>query len=433
VIFNPTAEKMPVDQLADLQGQRLAALCKRVAEKVPFYRKAFADAGVDPASIRSIDDITRLPFTVKNDLRDHYPFGLLAVPLGEVMEVHASSGTTGKPTVVAYTRKDIELWSEVMARCLALSGATADDFIQNAYGYGLFTGVLCVHYGGLKLGATVLPISAGQTARQIQLMHDFGTTVITCTPSYSLYLAEESRRIGLDVRDSKIKVGILGAEPWSQNMRKEIEEAWGIDAIDIYGLSEIIGPGVANECLGKCGLHVFTDVFYAEIIQPGSDDPVEPGEPGELVITTLTKEALPLIRYRCGDIVTLDPTVCPHCGRTSPRMSKVRGRTDDMLIIRGVNVFPSQIEHVLMSLEETEPHYLLVVDREAHLDTLEVQVEVREEIFTDEIKGLEAIQKKVAKAIADTLGLSARVKLVEPQTIERSMGKAKRVIDNRKL
>ena len=434
MILQKHNECMELSALKELQSERLVNLVQRVYQKVPFYRSAFDEKGIVPSDITSLDDISKLPFTKKTDLRDNYPFNLFAVPMNEIVEIHASSGTTGNPTVVAYTRNDIKLWSEVMARALAAAGATPNDIIQNAYGYGLFTGGLGVHYGALELGAAVVPMSSGGTKRQLKLMGDFGSTVITCTPSYSLFMAEEAVKMGLDPEKSTLKVGIYGAEPWTDNMRKEIEARWGLKAIDIYGLSEIIGPGVAIECYeGQDGLHLFSDHFYPEILEPGGDTPVAPGESGELVITTLTKEGLPLLRYRTGDIVSLTESQCPHCGRTSPRMSKVKGRTDDMLVIRGVNVFPSQIEGVLLNIEEAEPHYLLVVDRIGSLDQLEVQVEVSEKIFSDEIRVLENLKKKIQREIESTLNVVVKVKLVEPQTIERSMGKAVRVIDNREL
>ena len=434
MIWQKEIECMEFGALKELQSDRLRTLAQRVYEKVPFYTTAFDQHGVVPSDISSIEDLHQLPFTKKSDLRDNYPFQLFAVPMSEIVEIHASSGTTGNPTVVAYTKKDIALWSEVMARALAAAGATKDDIVQNAYGYGLFTGGLGVHYGALELGAAVVPVSAGGTKRQLKLMEDFGSTVITCTPSYSVFMAEEAIEMGIDPTKSRLKVGIYGAEPWTHSMRKEIEVRWDLKAIDIYGLSEIIGPGVAIECYeGQDGLHLFSDHFYPEIIEPGGDKAVAPGESGELVITTLTKEGLPLIRYRTGDIVTLTEGECPHCGRTSPRISKVKGRTDDMLIIRGVNVFPSQIESVLLKIEEAEPHYLLVVDRVGSLDQLEVQVEVSEKIFSDEVKGLEMLRKRIQREIQSTLNIVVNVKLVEPRSIERSMGKAVRVIDNRDL
>ncbi len=425
---------MALSALKELQSQRLVDLVHRVYEKVPFYKTAFDEKGIIPSDITSIDDISKLAFTKKTDLRDNYPFNMFAVPMSEIIEIHASSGTTGNPTVVAYTRKDIKLWSEVMARTLAAVGTTKDDIVQNAYGYGLFTGGLGVHYGALEIGAAVIPMSSGGTKRQLKLMGDFGSTIITCTPSYAVFMAEEAISAGIDPTKFRLKAGIYGAEPWTSGMRKEIEARWDLKALDIYGLSEIIGPGVAIECEeGQDGLHLFSDHFYPEIMRPDGDEVVSTGESGELVITTLTKEGIPLIRYRTGDIVTLTEEQCPHCGRTSPRMSKVKGRTDDMLIIRGINVFPSQIENVLLAIEEAEPHYLLVVDRVGSLDQLEVQIEVHEKIFSDEIKVLENLSKKIQREIESTLNLIVNVKLVEPRTIERSMGKAVRVIDNREL
>jgi phenylacetate-CoA ligase len=434
MIWQKDIECMEAGALKELQSTRLVELVKRVYQHVPFYKAAFDAKGLAPSDIASLDDIGKLPFTRKTDLRDNYPFKLFAVPMSDILEIHASSGTTGNPTVVAYTRNDINLWSEVMARTLAAAGATKDDIIQNAYGYGLFTGGLGVHYGALELGAAVIPVSAGGTKRQLKLMEDFGSTVITCTPSYALFMAEEAIEMGLDPTGFKLKVGIYGAEPWTNNMRKEIEARWNVKAVDIYGLSEIIGPGVAIECVeGQDGLHLFSDHFYPEIIDPKTEQPAADGESGELVITTLTKEGLPLIRYRTGDIVSLTSGECPHCRRTSPRISKVKGRTDDMLIIRGVNVFPSQIESVLLEIEHAKPHYLLVVDRVGSLDQLEVQVEIDEQIFSDEIRALEALERQVQKEIESTLGIVVKVKLVEPRTIERSMGKSVRVIDNRDL
>jgi phenylacetate-CoA ligase len=425
---------MEGSELRELQSDRLQKLVQRVYERVPFYKTAFDQQGVVPSALSSIEDICKLPFTKKTDLRDNYPFNLFGVPMSEIVEIHASSGTTGNPTVVAYTRNDVKLWAEVMARTLMAAGATKDDIIQNAYGYGLFTGGLGVHYGALELGAAVVPMSSGGTKRQLKLMGDFGSTVITCTPSYALFMAEEAVEMGIDPSKFKLKVGIYGAEPWTDGMRKEIEARWNLKAIDIYGLSEIIGPGVAIECNeGQDGLHLFSDHFYPEIIEAGGEKVVGSGESGELVITTLTKEGIPLIRYRTGDIVTMTEDQCPHCGRTSPRISKVKGRTDDMLIIRGINVFPSQIESVLLNIEAAEPHYLLVVDRVGSLDQLEVQVEVDEKIFSDEIKALETLRKQIQREIESTLNLVVKVKLVEPRTIERSMGKAVRVIDNREL
>ena len=421
---------MPLDEMEALQSERLQNLVAYVLDNSVFYQNKFKEAGISAGDIRDISDLKKLPFTRKTDLRDNYPFGMLSAPLRDVVEIHASSGTTGNPTVVAYTRNDIKLWSEVMARTLVVAGANPDDILQNAYGYGLFTGGLGVHYGALELGASVIPMSSGGTKRQLKLMHDFKSTVLTCTPSYALFMAEEAREMGYDPRKSPLRIGIFGAEPWSDGLRREIEDAWDITALDIYGLSEIIGPGVAQECPAKNGLHIYNDVFFPEVINPKTGEVVDEGEDGELVITTLTKEAIPLIRYRIGDIVSITYERC-SCGRTQPRISKIKGRTDDMLIIRGINVFPSQIEAVLMDVEGAQPHYLLVVDRIKGLDTLEVQVEVSEEIFSDEIKRLQRLSETIKKEIESVLALVVDVKLVEPKTIERSMGKAKRVVDRR--
>jgi len=421
---------MPLDEMEALQLERLQNLVAYVLDNSVFYQNKFKEAGISAGDIRDISDLRKLPFTRKTDLRDNYPFGMLSAPLRDVVEIHASSGTTGNPTVVAYTRNDIKLWSEVMARTLVVAGANPDDILQNAYGYGLFTGGLGVHYGALELGASVIPMSSGGTKRQLKLMHDFKSTVLTCTPSYAIFMAEEAREMGYDPRKSPLRIGIFGAEPWSDGLRREIEDAWDITALDIYGLSEIIGPGVAQECPAKNGLHIYNDVFFPEVINPKTGEVVDEGEDGELVITTLTKEAIPLIRYRIGDIVSITYERC-SCGRTQPRISKIKGRTDDMLIIRGINVFPSQIEAVLMDVEGAQPHYLLVVDRIKGLDTLEVQVEVSEEIFSDEIKRLQRLSETIKKEIESVLALVVDVKLVEPKTIERSMGKAKRVVDRR--
>jgi len=421
---------MPLDEMEALQLERLQNLVAYVLDNSVFYQNKFKEAGISAGDIRDISDLRKLPFTRKTDLRDNYPFGMLSAPLRDVVEIHASSGTTGNPTVVAYTRNDIKLWSEVMARTLVVAGANPDDILQNAYGYGLFTGGLGVHYGALELGASVIPMSSGGTKRQLKLMHDFKSTVLTCTPSYAIFMAEEAREMGYDPRKSPLRIGIFGAEPWSDGLRREIEDAWDITALDIYGLSEIIGPGVAQECPAKNGLHIYNDVFFPEVINPKTGEVVDEGEDGELVITTLTKEAIPLIRYRIGDIVSITYERC-SCGRTQPRISKIKGRTDDMLIIRGINVFPSQIEAVLMDVEGAQPHYLLVVDRIKGLDTLEVQVEVSEEIFSDEIKRLQRLSETIKKEIESVLALVVDVRLVEPKTIERSMGKAKRVVDRR--
>jgi phenylacetate-CoA ligase len=432
-MFYSPEESISADELKKIQSERLIKTVKRVYENVPFYKKKFREAGVEPRDIKSVDDIHWLPFTTKQDLRDNYPYGLFAAPMKEIVRIHASSGTTGKMTVVCYTKNDIEMWSGLIARCLSMAGATHDDIIHNCYGYGLFTGGLGIHYGAEKLGATVIPVSGGNSQRQIKIMQDFGSTILTCTPSYALNLAETMREMGVGTGDIKLKAGLFGAEPWSENMRRDIEKLWGIDALDIYGLSEIMGPGVANECLEKNGLHVFEDHFIPEIINPETGKAVAPGERGELVFTTITKEGIPLIRYRTKDITRIIPEKC-GCGRTFTRIERLSGRTDDMLIIRGVNVFPSEIETVIMSVEGVAPHYQIVVDRAEHgLDTLEVQVEVNEKIFSDEIKNLESIERKIKKEINSVLGIGVTVKLVEPRSIPRSEGKAKRIIDKRKI
>ena len=413
------------------QSQRLVDMVERIYHNVPFYRDKMQEKGLHPEDIKDIDDLKRLPFTTKQDLRDNYPFSLFAVPQSEIVRIHASSGTTGKPTVVGYTRKDLNTWSEVVARCLVSAGAHKHDVVHVAYGYGLFTGGLGLHYGTERIGATVIPISGGNTKRQLQIMHDFGSTVLACTPSYSLFLAEAIKDEGYKREEFKLRVGIFGAEPWTENMRREIEERWKIKAIDIFGLSEVIGPGVSCECEHQDGLHVQEDHFIAEIIDPISLEVLPGGAEGELVFTTVTKEGLPLLRYRTRDLTTLNYEPC-KCGRTLVRMKKCTGRSDDMLIIRGVNLFPSQIESVLLSISETNPHYLLIVDRVNNLDTLELHVEVDQQFFQDKISELQKLTQKIQGSIESTLGLGVNVKLVEPKTIERSEGKAKRVIDKRK-
>jgi phenylacetate-CoA ligase len=420
------------EQLTKLQSERLSAMVERLYYNVPFYRKQFQKNGIEPGDIRSVDQLKQLPFTTKQDLRDNYPFGLFAVPVADVVRLHASSGTTGKPTVVGYTRKDLNIWSEVMARTLTSAGAGKMDVLHVAYGYGLFTGGLGVHYGAEKIGATVIPMSGGNTQRQLQLMQDFGSTILACTPSYALFLAEAMAEAGMPIDSFKLKAGVFGAEPWTEEMRREIESKLKIKAIDIYGLSEVIGPGVASECMDQCGLHVFEDHFIPEIVDPKTLEVLPYGQIGELVFTCVTKEALPLLRYRTRDLTVLYAEKC-SCGRTLVRMKKCLGRSDDMLIIRGVNVFPSQIETVLLEMNETKPHYLLIVDRVNNLDVLEVWVEVDGQLFSDEIRKLEDLKKKIQHNIESVLGISASVKLVEPKTIERSEGKAKRVIDKRKL
>ncbi len=430
--WNKTFECMSREEMTRVQNERLANTVKRLYYNVPYYREKMQKKGIEPFDICSVDDLKKLPFTYKQDLRDNYPYGLFAVPLSEIVRIHASSGTTGKQTVVGYTRRDIDTWAEVMARTLASAGASKDSFIQVAYGYGLFTGGLGVHYGAERIGASVIPISGGNTKRQIQIMKDFGTTILACTPSYALYLAEEMREMGVKREELKLKAGVFGAEPWTEEMRVEIEKQLGILALDIYGLSEVIGPGVASDCPCKCGMHIQEDHFIPEIIDPDTEEVLPPGTKGELVFTTITKEGLPLIRYRTRDITRLNYDKCA-CGRRLVRMDKVSGRTDDMLIIRGVNVFPSQVESVLLDIGGTAPHYLLIVDRVDNLDILEVWVEMNQEMFSDEIRKIEDIEKNIRHEIESALGISAKVKLVEPKTIERSEGKSKRVIDKRKL
>jgi phenylacetate-CoA ligase len=431
MIWNEKYECMPRKDLNDLQLSRLKAIIHKVYDRVPFYHESFDKAGFKPSDLKSLDDFRRVPFISKKDLRDNYPFRLFAEPMNNIVRIHSSSGTTGKPVVAGYTKNDIEMWAELIARSLMCAGARPGDIIQNGYGYGLFTGGLGVHYGAEKMGAIVIPISGGNTKRQVMVMQDFGTTILTCTPSYALYIGEVAREeMGIDIRDLPLRIGVFGAEPWSDNMRKELESKLGIDAMDIYGLTEVLGPGVSNECEQKDGLHIFEDHFLAEIIDPNTGEPLPYGETGELVFTSLTKEAFPVIRFRTRDITSLNPEPC-KCGRTLVRMNRVSGRTDDMLIIRGVNVFPSQIESVLMEIEEAEPHYEILVERKGNLDELGLRVEVNEKIFSDEVRKLEAIQRRIQNEIESVLGISIKVTLVEPKTIERSEGKAKRVKDLR--
>ena len=430
--WNRTYESMPREEMSRVQSERLVNTVQRIYHSVPYYREKMQMKGIEPGDIKSIEDLSKLPFTYKQDLRDTYPYGLFAVPLSEIIRIHASSGTTGKQIVVGYTRKDIDTWSEVMARALVSAGASKDSVIQVAYGYGLFTGGLGAHYGAERVGASVIPISGGNTKRQLQIMKDFGTTILACTPSYALFMAEELEEAGIDKKELKLKAGVFGAEPWSDNMRNEIEQRLDILALDIYGLSEIIGPGVAIECTCKCGMHIQEDHFIPEIINPETEEVLPPGTKGELVFSTVTKEGMPLLRYRTRDVSSLTYEKC-ECGRTLVRMNKVSGRTDDMLIIRGVNVFPSQIESVLLEIGETAPHYLLIVDRVDNLDSLEIWVEMTQSMFSDQVKRIEDLEKKIKREIESTLGISAKIKLVEPKTIERSEGKAKRVIDKRKI
>ena len=433
MIYDDELETLPREALEALQLKRLQNTVERVYNLVPFYKKKLDEAKVKPEDIKSLGDLKKLPFTTKQDLRDNYPFGLFTIPLEQVVRVHASSGTTGKPTVVGYSKRDVEVWSDLMARSFAAAGVFKGDVIQNAYGYGLFTGGLGAHYGGEKLGATVIPISGGNTKKQIMIMKDFGSTVLTATPSYTLYLAETLSDMGIKREELKLRVGILGAEPWSEEMRNAIEEKLGIDAIDIYGLSEIMGPGVAIECIeAKKGLHIWEDAFIPEIIDPETGEVLPDGEEGELVITTILKETIPLIRYRTRDITRIIKEPC-RCGRTHRRIERIKGRSDDMLIIRGVNIFPSQIESLLMETEGVEPHYQIIVDRVNNLDTMEVKVEVSERIFSDEIKHLQKLKEHIEKDIKDLYGITVKVTLAEPKTLQRFEGKAKRVIDKRKI
>jgi phenylacetate-CoA ligase len=433
VIFNPEYEAMDGEARKKLQFARLKNLVEKLYADVPFYRQRMDEMKVRPRDIHGLEDIARLPFTTKDDLRETYPYGLLACPRSHLEEIHMSSGTTGVPVVDAYTKKDIEIWGEAMARTLAGAGGTRDDTVQNCYGYGLFTGGLGAHYGAKTLGANVIPMSSGNTQRQLMVMQSFGSTILTCTPSYALYIAEEAEEAGIDLKSLPLNKGCFGAEPWSENMRREIEERYNMHAYDIYGLTEIIGPGVAFECEAQDGLHINEDLFYPEIIDPASGKVLPEGEKGELVFTTLTKEGTPLLRYRTRDVTFFRREPC-SCGRTTVRMNRLFGRTDDMLIIRGVNVFPSQIEQALIEIEGTDPHYLIVVNRGAtHLDEVELQVEVKKEFFSDETKGLEGLRAKIENVMKSKLMIGVKVKLVEPKTIERSMGKSKRVIDNRTI
>lgn len=431
MIWNETKECMSRDEMTVLQNARLVKVVDRVYHNVEFYRKKMQQLGLEPGDIRGIEDLPKLPFTTKQDLRDNYPFGLFAVPRSEIVRVHASSGTTGKATVVGYSRRDLEIWSECVARAFTMAGITRDDIIQIAYGYGLFTGGLGAHGGAEKLGAMVVPMSTGNTKKLTTMMLDFGVTAIACTPSYLLHIAETLEENNLIDR-IKLRTAVCGAEPWTENMRKSIEEKLHIHAHDIYGLSEVMGPGVACDCEYHKGLHVFEDNFLPEIVEPGTGKQLADGETGELVFTTLTKEALPLIRYDTRDLTSIDHSPC-ECGRTLARIDRFKGRSDDMLIIRGVNVFPSQVEAALLEMGGTTPHYLMIVDRVGNLDTLEVQVEVEERFFSDEIRNLEKLTKQIASAIQHMIGLAVKVKLVEPKTLERSMGKSSHVIDRRKL
>ena len=424
-------EVMPRERLRELQTCRLKNTLVNVYENVPFYKKRLDDCGVNPYKFTNLDDVAKIPFTTKDDLRDNYPFGLFARPMNDIVRIHSSSGTTGNPIVVSYTKNDIALWGNLIARDLYGAGVRQNDIIQNSYGYGLFTGGLGLHYGAELLGATVIPVSGGVTERQIKIMTDYGSTVICCTPSYALYIAEVGKEMGIDFSKMPLKIGIFGAEPWTEEMRKEIESRLFIDAVDIYGLTEIIGPGVSCECAQKKGLHVAEDHFFVEIVDPATGKNLQAEKQGEIVFTSLTKEAMPLIRYRTRDLSILNDAQCP-CGRTHSRMRKPMGRTDDMLIIRGINVFPSQIEEVLMKVKEIEPHYLIVVDRKNYLDTIELWVEVSEDVFSEKMNDLERFESSIESRLYSAIGINIDVKLKEPKTIKRSEGKAKRVLDRRK-
>lgn len=433
MLYNLEKETLPREDLEELQTKRLHNLCARVYANVPFYRKRFEEIGITPADINSLKMLAQLPFTEKQDLRNHYPYGLFATPREQIVRIHASSGTTGKATVVGYTKRDLDTWAEVMARSLGCAGASARDFVHVAYGYGLFTGGLGAHYGAEQLGATVIPASGGSTKRQVVLMRDFGATVLCCTPSYALHLWEAGTEVGIDFRTQPLHIGVFGAEPWTEAMRSEIEHKLGITALNVYGLSEVMGPGVAMECAeSKCGMHIWEDHFLPEIIDPVTGEQLPEGSVGELVITTLTKEGLPLLRYRTRDLTTLDYTPC-RCGRTHARIGRIRGRSDDMLIIRGVNVFPQQIEAILLEAEGVSPHYQIIVTRENNLDSIEVRVEVSESFFSDEVRKLQQREQRIQKTIKEFLGVSAKVRLVEPRTIDRSEGKAQRIVDQRRI
>ncbi len=431
MIWNETKECMSRDEMSVVQSARLVKLVDYVYHNVEFYRKKMQKVGLMPGDIKSIEDIVKLPFTTKDDLRDNYPFGLFAVPNSQIVRIHASSGTTGKATVVGYTRHDLDVWAECVARCFAMAGVDKNDIIQIAYGYGLFTGGLGAHGGAEKIGATVVPMSVGNSKKLTTMMVDFGATAIACTPSYLLHISEVLEAEGL-IDQIKLKSAICGAEPWTEKMRQEIEARLHLKAFDIYGLSEVMGPGVACDCEFHKGLHVCEDHFYPEVLNSATLTPVADGETGELAFTTLTKEGIPLIRYRTKDLTSIDHSVC-ECGRTSARISRFKGRVDDMLIIRGVNVFPSQVEAALIDVEEVTPHYMMIVDRVNNLDTLEIQVEIDQKFYTDEVRAIEALNKKIAHIIQQALGINAKIKIVEPQTLVRSEGKAVHVIDKRKL
>jgi phenylacetate-CoA ligase len=431
-IWDPEYECMPREEIEQLQLERLQATLNRVYKNVTCYRNKFNELGIVPEDVTSLSDLSKLPFTTKEDLRLNYPYGMFAVPLREVVRIHSSSGTTGKPTVVGYTKNDVRVWSNLVARFMTAAGVTSDDVVQIAFGYGMFTGAFGLHYGSERIGASVIPMGAGNTEKQIMIMQDYKTSALVSTPSYAVTIAERMEKMGIDPKSLSLKVGLFGGEPWSEAMRREIESRLGISATDNYGLSEVIGPGVAGECGHKCGMHISEDAFIAEIIDPDTCETLPPGSVGELVLTSLTKEAFPIVRYRTRDITSLDFAKC-DCGRTTVRMKKTMGRSDDMLIIKGVNVYPSQIEDVLFAVEGCQPHYQLVVDRKGALDTLEIRIEVTENIFFDEMKLQKAFLDKVERRIDSVLGVGAVVKLVEPNSIPRAEGKASRVIDNRKI
>ncbi len=431
-IYNPEIECMSREDMKKIQDERLINTVKHVYENVPLYRKRMNEAGVKPEDIKGTEDLYKLPFTNKTDLRDEFPYGLLAVPKEEIVRIQGSSGTTGKPIVSGYTENDIEVWTEMVARSLVAAGAGKEDIIQVTYGYGLFTGGLGAHQGASRVGAMVVPMSSGNTQRQLMMMHDLGATMLCCTPSYAIFLGESLKEMGYDPKEFKLKSGCFGAEPWTEEMREKLEGLFDINAYNIYGLTEIAGPGVAFECPAKDGMHINEDHVLAEIVDPATGEPLPYGESGELVLTTITKTGMPMIRYRTHDICTLDVTPC-SCGRTHVRMSRITGRTDDMLIIRGVNMFPSQIESVLLGIQGVAPHYMLVVDRVNSTDRLEVQVELTDAMFSDTVADIEKIQKKITEQIKSVVGVAANVKLVPPKTIPRSEGKAKRIIDNRGL
>lgn len=430
-MYEPDLESAPREVMHWIQSRRLIKMVENCYNKVPFYKKRFDEMGLLPGDIKSIDDVAKLPFTNKTDLRDNYPFGLFAVPKEKLVRIHASSGTTGKQTVVGYTKEDIDVWARGAARAIVAAGGSKSDYIHVSYGYGLFTGGLGLHYGAERLGATAIPVSSGNTARQVTIMQDYGSDILCCTPSYALYIGETVQEMGIDPKTLPLRAGIFGAETWTENMRKEIEKKLAIKAYDIYGLSEIAGPGVAFECCEQNGMHINEDFFYPEIVDPDTGKPLPDGEYGELVFTCIGKEALPLLRYRTRDVCKLERSVC-SCGRTLVKMSKPRGRTDDMLIIRGINVFPSQVEHVLLSLG-MEPNYQIIVDRKNNLDTMEVQVEMTDSMFSDTVRNLENVERDIASSLQSTLNIAARIKLVEPKSLPRSEGKAKRVIDKREI